>query len=245
VIPRDLNGRTFKSKVAHFVFGDNPVAPIKSVEILRRVKARSKSPLMLVIGGGTIGSGAQTLYQDDSVQVIGVDVYASQHTHLLADAHFLPFASEAFDAVWIQAVLEHVLDPRLVAAEIHRILKPGGLLYADTPFMQQVHEQAYDFTRFTLNGHRWLFRSFEEIDAGVVAGPGTAALWSVGYLVRALGHARLSALTRVGLFWLRYLDRVAIPGYSADAASSVYFFGAKSGRELQPKEMVAYYAAHR
>jgi len=245
VIPRDIDGRTLKAKVERLVVGSNQVTPSKSLEILRRAKTLSQSPLLLVIGGGAIGAGAQNLYQDNTVQIIGTDVYASQHTQLLADAHYLPFRSEAFHAVWIQAVLEHVLEPHQVAAEIHRVLKPNGLVYADTPFMQQVHEEAYDFTRFTLNGHRWLFRRFEEIDAGVVAGPGTATLWSVGYLVRALGLKRFSALTMAGVFWLRYLDRLAVPGYGADAASSVYFFGVKSGTELQPKEMVSYYEAHR
>jgi ubiquinone/menaquinone biosynthesis C-methylase UbiE len=32
--------------------------------------------------------------------------------------------------VWIQAVLEHVLDPPIVVAEIYRVLRPGGLVYA-------------------------------------------------------------------------------------------------------------------
>jgi len=245
VIARDLAGSTLKARVANFVYGGNPVAAIKSSEILLKAKALSASPLLLVIGGGAIGSGAYKLYQDNTVQVIGTDVFASENTHLLADAHYLPFPPETFHAVWIQAVLEHVLDPHQVAAEIHRVLKPRGILYADTPFMQQVHEQAYDFTRFTLSGHRWLFRRFEEIDSGVVGGPGIATMWSVGYLWRAFGFKRLAALATVGLFWLRYLDRFADRGNGADAASSVYFFGVKSDKELQPKEMVPYYAARR
>jgi SAM-dependent methyltransferase len=244
-IARDPNGRTLRSMLGKFLFGSNTIAAIKSTEILHRAKALAPSPLLLIIGGGTIGSGTQSLYQDNSVQVISTDVYASQHTHLLADAHYLPFASESFHAVWVQAVLEHVLDPHQVAAEINRILKPGGLLYADTPFMQQVHEEAYDFTRFTLNGHRWLFRRFEEIEAGVVAGAGTATLWSLRYLARALGFRRLASVIYAAFSWLRFLDGVAVPGGNADAASSVYFFGVKSGRELHPKEMLWYYRSHR
>jgi hypothetical protein len=83
--------------------------------------------------------------------------------------------------------LEHVLDPSAVVAEIHRVLKPDGYVYAETPFMQQVHERAYDFSRFTRSGHRWLFRQFDEIDAGPITGPATAFLWSMRYLLRALG----------------------------------------------------------
>jgi len=56
-------------------------------------------------------SGAGELYNDPSIELVGIDVYASPHTHLLADAHRLPFVDRVFDGVWIQAVLEHVLEP--------------------------------------------------------------------------------------------------------------------------------------
>ena len=35
----------------------------------------------------------------------------------------------------VQAGLEHVRDPWQVVAEIHRVLKDDGLVYAETPFM--------------------------------------------------------------------------------------------------------------
>ena len=54
------------------------------------------------------------------------------------------------------------------------VYKDDGLVYADTPFMQQVHMGRYDFTRFTYLGHRRLFRKFEEIDSGAVSGPAMA-----------------------------------------------------------------------
>jgi ubiquinone/menaquinone biosynthesis C-methylase UbiE len=69
----------------------------------------------------------------------------------VADGHQLPIADGSVDGVWIQAVLEHVLDPSIVVQEIHRVLTPGGVVYAETPFMQPVHEGAYDFTRFSLS----------------------------------------------------------------------------------------------
>ena len=41
--------------------------------------------------------------------------------------------------------------------------------------MQQVHERAYDFSRFTQSGHRWLFKRFSEINAGPIGGAGVGA----------------------------------------------------------------------
>ena len=55
------------------------------------------------------------------------------------------------------------MDPNKVAAEIFRVLSSDGIVYAETPFLQESHEEPYDFTRFTELGHRWLFRNFKEI----------------------------------------------------------------------------------
>jgi SAM-dependent methyltransferase len=80
----------------------------------------------------------------------------------------------SFDAVVAQAVLEHVADPARAVAEMHRVLVAGGLVYAEIPFMQQVHEGAYDFRRYTHVGLRRLFRDFDEVAAGPVCGPAMA-----------------------------------------------------------------------
>ena len=149
----------------------------------------------------------------------------------------------SFDGVWIQAVLEHVLNPDTVVAEIHRVLKPRGVVYADTPFMQQVHEGAYDFTRFTVSGHRWLFRKFEHTASGTVKGAGSALVWSIRYFVRALtGSGRIASSVGLALFWLRYFDGLTRERPNADAASAVFFYGRKSSSEVRPREIVDYYS---
>jgi hypothetical protein len=122
------------------------------------------------------------------------------------------------------------------------VLKPDGLVYAETPFLQQVHEGAYDFTRFTHSGHRWLFRHFAELDSGVVAGPGTQAAWTVEHVARSVSRSfAIGKLVKAALFWLRYLDRTAGPAQSLDAASAVYFFGQKATQPLLPRDMPSYY----
>ena len=113
-----------------------------------------------------IGSGTDELYSS-KLQIVGTDVYFSPNVDYVADAHYLPFKDAILDGVIIQAVLEHVVEPQLVVSEIHRILKKNGIVYAETPFLQQVHEGAYDFTRFTVLGHRYLFKQFQRIDSAV------------------------------------------------------------------------------
>ena len=174
--------------------------------------------------------------------MIGFDIYGSPITQFIADAHQIPLRNESVDAVVVQAVLEHVLDPWQVAREIHRVLKPNGLVYSEVPFMQQGHEGAYDFTRFTESGHRYVFRHFTRINSGVVAGPGTQLIWSIDHLGRSLFRSRsVGRLLRLLFLWLRFFDRICSPKFAVDDASAVFFLGRKSAHELTPKEIVAHY----
>ena len=49
----------------------------------------------------------------------------------LGDARALPFADASLDVVLSGGLLEHFREPRPVLAEMSRILRPGGLFYAD------------------------------------------------------------------------------------------------------------------
>lgn len=48
----------------------------------------------------------------------------------------LPFENESFDIVYANQVLEHVRELLLLMEEIHRILRPGGLLVAHVPYFR-------------------------------------------------------------------------------------------------------------
>lgn len=242
VLPRDTEQRRLVTRLRKFLAGINPAAAGNCALFLTETKKISARPLVLVVGGASIGDGMEALYADKGIDIIGTDVFASPHTRLIADGHRLPFRDGVFDGVLIQAVLEHVLEPGRVVAEIERVLKPEGIVYADTPFMQQVHEGAFDFSRFTLSGHRWLFRRFGEISSGTACGAGTALIWSIRYFVRALScNDRLAAIVAAPFFWLQYFDRLTDPRANADAASGVFFLGRKGGLPLQPKDMIGFY----
>lgn len=50
-----------------------------------------------------------------------------------------PYADRWFDAVACLDVIEHVVDPRRLLQEIHRVLRPGGYLILTTPNLRYVH----------------------------------------------------------------------------------------------------------
>jgi len=201
-VARGYGGRLLNSLARRFASPPNPTAERVVGQLATDLVAETEGrPRVLVIGGGTIGGGVGRLYEDPRLDLLAFDVYASDNVQFLADGHQVPLKDGSVDGVLIQAVLEHVLDPQAVVAEIHRVLRLGGLVYAGTPFMQQVHEGPYDFTRFTESGHRYLFRHFTLRDSGAAAGLGTQLLWSIVYFARGI-HFRAGQAARVIFFWL-------------------------------------------
>jgi SAM-dependent methyltransferase len=96
----------------------------------------SNNSTILIIGGSIKGQGMDSIYSNKSFEIVGADVAFGPQTNIICDAHEIPFENNIFDCVIIQAVLEHVLDPQVCIGELIRVLKPSGLVYAETPFMQ-------------------------------------------------------------------------------------------------------------
>jgi len=69
-----------------------------------------------------------------------------------------------FDIVVCTEVLEHVVNPFAAVAEISRVLKPGGLLLASSPFDFRIHGPLPDCWRFTEHGWRALLTGFDRIE---------------------------------------------------------------------------------
>jgi SAM-dependent methyltransferase len=204
---------------------------------------------VLVVGGATEGIGIRPLLDAPGLDVVETDVALGPRTQVVCDAANLPFADGSFDAVVTQAVLGVVPDPVRSVAEIHRVLAPGGLVYSETPFLQQAINGAFDFTRWTHTGHRRLFRRFDEVRSGAHGGPGMALAWAVTWFLLAFaGRSRpaRAVAKRIGsllTFWLLAFDRrlVVRPG-GVDAASGTYFLGRRrEGAPLADAEIVAGY----
>lgn len=209
---------------------------------------------ILIIGGSIDGTGINQLKQQLPADAVLVesDVAHGPNTNIILDSHQIPFADKSFDLVIAQAVLEHVLDPFICVSEIHRVLKDNGLVYAETPFMQQVHGGKYDFHRFSYLGHRRLFRHFAEIDSGMVAGPGSSLAWAARYFITSLAPTKkmdtyISYVANFPVFWLKYFDLFLNRNRgSYDAACGLYFLGKKEPGYLLPdNELLQQYRGYR
>lgn len=58
----------------------------------------------------------------------------------LARGEDLPFGDDSIDVVVLNHIYEHVVDPEAVLADIHRVLRPGGVLYLGVGHRYQVIE---------------------------------------------------------------------------------------------------------
>ena len=212
-----------------------------------RLREESPRPKVLVLGGATLGVGMQAIAGDPAFDLAEADVAFGPRTNVILDAHNLPFEDGTFDAVIAQAVFEYMMDPFHVADEMHRVLRPRGWLYSESPFMQQVHGGAYDFFRFTHVGHRRVLRRFEEHQSGVVCGPAMALTWSYRYFLRAFRdnrayRAATNLFANLTSGWIAPADRWLQhrPG-AYDAASAFYFLGTRSETALTDRETLASY----
>ncbi len=140
-------------------------------------------------------------------------------THVCDFVHgHTPYADNSVDVVISTGVLEHVEDDRLFIAEIHRILKPGGLVHIELPFLQQYHEDPIDYRRLTLPGLRQFLTDagFDVVQSGVHIGPTVTLLTLISWWFNLVfeGRSLFRRALATGVFagfsvvaWpLRYLD---------------------------------------
>jgi SAM-dependent methyltransferase len=107
------------------------------------------------------GAGRRDTYYEN---VVNFEIVDYDSTDVMGLAEQLPFRDCSFDAVLSCAVLEHVKDPFRCAAEISRVLKPGGTLYCQAPFLQPFHGYPNHYYNMTSQGLLNLFADSIEVE---------------------------------------------------------------------------------
>lgn len=75
-----------------------------------------------------------------------------------------PIADESIGLVLNLESLEHIPYPQKAIDEIHRVLKPNGLLILTTVMHFKIHHAPKDYWRFTPEGMELLLGSFKILD---------------------------------------------------------------------------------
>ncbi|MDP3073390.1 MAG: methyltransferase domain-containing protein [Opitutaceae bacterium] len=101
---------------------------------------------------------------------VGLDILPGPNVDVVGDAHRLAeiFAGRRFVAAMSFSVFEHLAMPWKVALELNRVLEPGGLVYSQTHHTWPLHEEPWDFWRFSQHSWQTLFNAatgFEVVQA--------------------------------------------------------------------------------
>ncbi|NIM12123.1 MAG: methyltransferase domain-containing protein [Candidatus Aminicenantes bacterium] len=125
---------------------------------------------------GHIGIDRWDTYSDKS----NIDIFST--------AYEIPCKNESFDSVLCTDVLEHLKEPGLALAEAYRILKPGGFGIYTVPLFWHLHEEPYDYYRFTRYGLKYLFEKngFEVVEIKALSGFCAAFGQELAYFLNGL-----------------------------------------------------------
>jgi len=94
-------------------------------------------------------------------------VQSSEHkVDIICPATDIPVADGKFDTVLCTQVIEHVADHQALLRETYRVLTTKGVLILSGPMYWHLHEEPYDFFRFTEFGLRYLLEKagFQRIE---------------------------------------------------------------------------------
>jgi|SRR5215831_3450709 len=210
-------------------------APPEPFLVTNRSKRRVRS-LIEKTGEAAVILNVGAGYTDYGPRVINLDIFNSGSTHVIASALALPFPNSIADLVILQGVLEHVEDADATLKECVRALKPGGLFYAEMPFLQPYHESPIDLRRNTRPGLTKFCRPLIEVESGIHIGPASTVTWILRELMAGLLsggdptlYPRINSLVGWVVFPLKYADYfLERAPHLHRVASSYYYIGRKA-----------------
>lgn len=124
----------------------------------------SGSRVLNVGSGGKISELLDSYAVRNGFQVLSMDIDPARLPELVGDITAMPCPEGSFDVVVLSEVLEHVQEPGAAVQNIHRLLKPAGTLILTVPFLFPIHDQPYDYYRYTRFGLHYLLREFHAVE---------------------------------------------------------------------------------
>jgi SAM-dependent methyltransferase len=146
---------------------------------------------VLQIGGCRLASSAIDLFPPPRFTYRDLDSAATDSpAAIIADITDCrdTIPDESFDIVMSSDVFEHLGRPWLAAAEIARILKPGGLAITHTLFAGRNHAGPIDYWHYSAEGLAFLFADLECLEKGYDV---SGEHWSVYNVSRKGSGARV------------------------------------------------------
>jgi SAM-dependent methyltransferase len=139
--------------------------------LTQRLLSQSKAGDRVLEIGSRARSGVTHRYLvHPDVEYVGLDITNGPNVDVVGDAHHLSrHVSGQFDTIFSVSVFEHLLMPWKVALEMNQVLKPGGLAYIQSHHSFPLHDEPWDFWRFSKEAWSGLFNAhtgFEIVEKG-------------------------------------------------------------------------------
>ena len=119
------------------------------------------------------------LFQGKATEYVGCDIIQSNlnKVDVLCPANKIPLADGDFDTAFSTQTIEHVEDHQGLVNEAFRLSKPGAYFILAGPMYWTLHEEPYDFFRFTKHGFKYILEKagFEVIETNSNGGMWTMA----------------------------------------------------------------------
>tara|TARA_B100000315_G_C14557335_1_gene578801 strand:- start:659 stop:1570 length:912 start_codon:yes stop_codon:yes gene_type:complete len=186
-----------------------------------------------------IGSGFEPVYRrilNPYKNIIYMGLSNRGSVDIINDICNIPLLDEKIDLVLSSSVLEHVYNPEIAVQEMHRVIKPGGYVYAEIPFMRSYHMIPIDYQRYTISGIEELFKrnGFKLVEKGICSGPFTAIVLflidfcSTLFKFNNYLSAIIGLILSLILHPFKYLDRLFESSNWAEVcACNFYYIGKK------------------
>lgn len=81
-----------------------------------------------VLSSGSVTGVDVSELQIEKARTLALEKNVDNVHFYIANAYSLPFRDNTFDAAFVHTVLQHLTDPQMAVREIHRVLKPGGVI---------------------------------------------------------------------------------------------------------------------
>jgi len=118
------------------------------------------------------------LFQGKIDKYVGCDIVQSSSNcvDVVSEATNIPLESNQFETVFSTQTIEHIGDFQLMLNEAFRLTKPGGFFIVAGPMYWPLHEEPYDFYRFTKHGFEFSLRKAGFTIAEIIPNGGKWAL---------------------------------------------------------------------
>jgi len=143
-----------------------------------------------------LGCGPKKLWPHS----VAIDINPRSKADVIHDLNVFPYplADNEFDMVIAEHVIEHLDDVIKVMEEIHRVCKPGAIVYIEVP-----HFSSHHFFTDPTHKHAFSSRSFEYF----IPAPG--GLYMFHYSKCDFGRRKVELAGDGRSWWRRWINRFA------------------------------------